>query len=200
MNGITGMKRAFTTIVGVGAVSLILMLAVACRPAPTPIVIDTIKVSSVPYKVALDPTTSAAYVLHTNNIVSVLHGTHLSSTVQFPQKTLSSSGPIVIQPRSGRVYVFDSLYHLIRVVEPNGTFTTLQDASFDFREAAANPVNGYVYAINLWDRKENDQPIGGSVLVITGTRVVASVPVGRRPSVIAVNPVNGWIYVGDYPK
>lgn len=187
-------------------IGLLVVVGVSCRPVPVPTVIDTIKVSPVPYRVALDPTTSTAYVLHTNNTVSILQGAHLSNTVQFPQKTLSSSGPIVVQPRSGRVYVFDSLYHLIRVVEPNGTFTTIQSSDFSFyserrgQGAIANPVTGYVYAINLWDRKENDQAIGGSVLVITGTEIIARVPVGRFPSAIAVNPVNGWIYVGDYPE
>ncbi len=195
-----GLRSLTAFAMAIGLIGLLLVIGVSCRPTPVPVVIDTIKISSAPYKIALDPARGTAYVLHTNNTVSIVQGTHLSNTIQFPQKTLSSSGPIVVQPRNGRVYVFDSLYHLIRVVEPDGTFTTLQDANFDFRGAVANPVNGYVYALNLWDRKENDQPIGGSVLVITGTEVIASVPVGRFPSAIAVNPVNGWVYVGDYPK
>lgn len=200
------MKRTCGTIFGIGAVSLALIMAVACRPAPIPTVIDTVKISPGPYKVVLNPTTSTTYVLHTNNTVSILRGTHLSNTVQFPQKTSSLSGPIVVQPHTGRVYVFDSLYHLIRVIETDGAFTTIQASDFRFysdhrgQGAVANPVTGYVYAINLWDRKENDQAIGGSVLVITGTEITARVPAGRFPSAVAVNPINGLVYVGNSPE
>ncbi len=179
-----------------GLVGLILILTTTRRSIPVPTVIGAVKLSSRPYKVAMNPDTGTAYVLHTNNSVSILQGTQLSDTISFSQYSLSQSGPVVVQPHTGRVYVFDSLYHLIRVIEPDGAFTTIQDPSFKFRGAVANPVTGHVYAINLWDREEDGQAIGGSVLVITGAEVIARVPMGRSPSTLAVNPANGLVYVG----
>jgi DNA-binding beta-propeller fold protein YncE len=190
------------TLLAIALAGLLGMLGAACRPAPVPTVLGTIQLPAGewPYKIAVNSTTGTAYVLNSNNSVSILQGMDLSRTIRLAQNAPGLSGPIIAQPLTGQVFVFDTLDHLIRVIEPDGTLSTLRDASFSFREAAANPVNGYVYAINLWDRKENGQPIGGSVLVITGTEVITRVPVGRFPSALAINPVNGWIYVGDYPE
>ena len=53
---------------------------------------------------------------------------------------------------------------------------------------AYNPSNGYMYVTNL---------NGGTVNVISGATVVATIPVGSNPYGIAYNPTNGYMYVSS---
>lgn len=187
-----------------GLLGLLLMVTAACHSSPpsVPTVIDTVKLPSLPNRVAVDPANGVAYILHKNtDSVSILQGTHLSTTVQLASPKLRGTyDSIIVQPSTGRAYVFGSLGRPIRVIALDGTLATIQDPSFWFRDAIVNPATGYIYATNLWDREENGKAIGGSVLVITGTQVIARVPVGRLPVSLAVNPANGLVYVGDHPE
>jgi len=54
---------------------------------------------------------------------------------------------------------------------------------------AYDPSNGYIYVTD-WS--------SGTVSVINGTTVIATIPVGTNPGGVAYDPSNGYIYVANY--
>ncbi len=51
---------------------------------------------------------------------------------------------------------------------------------------ATNPATGYVYVANS---------VSNDVTVLSGTKVITTVPVGSLPIAIGVNPASGYVYV-----
>lgn len=191
-------KRIVLPFILFACLVLILIVLTAYRKPPVPEVIATVKVEQSPYRITIDTTTGIAYLLQTNTI-AVIPGTFLNGVIPITQNA-GVSGPIVVQPETSSIYFFDSRPHSTYYrVKPDRTLETVYAPDFWFDNAIIHPRTGYIYVKNLWDRQENDENIGGSVLVITDTQTVARIPVGRKPSARAVDPHSGLVYVGDSP-
>jgi YVTN family beta-propeller protein len=102
---------------------------------------------------------------------------------------------IRVNPVSGAVYVPHSGYVPTegRVVVVQN-MKVIEDVQVGGRAALAiDPTTGIVYAANYG----GEGPDINTVSVIDGTKVVATIRVGRNPYKIALNPANGWVYVSN---
>lgn len=204
MKSYSYLNRYISIAISIGIMLLLLAITTACASEPIPQVIATIELPQHPRNIAVNPSTGIAYVLQ-ENMVSILHRGSLSSTQQMTRGA-GVSGAIIAPSFTNKVYVFDTAHHSIWVMDARLSFATVQEQTFWFnndtrrRGILVHPLTGYIYALNLWDRKEAGEVVGGSVLVITDTHVVARIPVGRRPSTLAIDPLSGLVYVGDAPE
>jgi DNA-binding beta-propeller fold protein YncE len=197
-------KKYSVIAIGAGMTMLLLGSLMACLSRPLPEVITTIKLSQHPRRIAVNANSGVAYVLQENEI-SVLYRGVLSNTLQM-EPNVGDSGVIVAPSQTQEAYVFDPTHHSIWIIDTNQLVTTIQEPDFRFQtyyqnqSIAVNPVTGYIYALNLWDRKEDDETLSSSVLVLSGTQIIARIPVGRRPIDLNIDPRSGLVYVGDAPE
>ena len=152
-----------------------------------------------PAQVAVHPLSGLAYVANSgSDSVSILSGTKLITTVTVGDYPY----PISINPKTGYVYVEyqagsldrgNVAYH-VAVLSSTQKIATLPAGTRprtggDPVPIGVNPNAGYIYVVN--DGFDN------SVIVLTGTQVLTTLPVGGNPNGIAVDSNTGYVYVNN---
>jgi YVTN family beta-propeller protein len=98
---------------------------------------------------------------------------------------------VSVNPTNGYVYIGSSDYS--KYQDPvdyltilSGTQMITAVANIPVKAIAVNPVSGYVYVLSHGST---------TVTVMSGARIVTSLPVGSNPSQIGVDPLTGYVYV-----
>lgn len=159
---------------------------------------DTHEIARYELEVAVDsmdvnPRTGEVYALTHQTLYRFKDGKLLDSV--FLVRNMGNVDQIRVNPVSGAVYIPHSGY-----VPTEGRVVVVQnmrvidDIQVGSRAALAiDPLTGIVYAANYG----GDGPNGNTVMVINGTKIVATIKVGWHPYNIALNPTNGWVYVSN---
>jgi len=141
----------------------------------------------------VNPRTGEVYALTHQTLYRFKDGKLLDSV--FLVRDMGNVDQIRVNPVSGAVYIPHSGYAPTegRVVMVQD-MRVIDDIQVGSRAALAiDPLTGIVYAANYG----GDGPNGNTVMVINGTKVVATIKVGWHPYKIALNPANGWVYVSN---
>jgi len=105
---------------------------------------------------------------------------------------------IAYDPSNGYIYVADAGSGTVSVIngKTNTVIATIRVGSepwgVAYNGVAYDPSNGYIYVTNWYSGWYS-----GTVSVINGTTVIATIPVGQGPWGVAYDPSNGYIYVAD---
>ncbi len=183
---------------------------IACQPPPPriPEVLATIPLRPTggisPDAVVVNPATGWVYVINgASNNVAVITQTHLLATV--PVGDLGYRGQGTYSDNTGYVYIAN---HYLRIKHRGADTVTVMDGARvlttialpcgeSIGALAAHPHNEYVYVTSEYQvQAESLGP--GYVHVVSGTQVIATMPVGEVPAEIAINPRNKYAYVGNY--
>jgi len=188
-------------------------------------VITTVAVGRYPYAVDVNPRSGLAYVVNSyGRSLSILSGTVPLATIPF-EPSVIPLGDVTVNPATGLVYVGDddrvwvisgtevlTNIHILSpgsiVVNPATGLVYVESADRSIvilrgieivaevelgglkALVAAHPTLPYVYATGEY----SDTHL---LFVLLGTSLVETIPVGRLPFDVVVNPVNGYVYVAQ---
>jgi len=138
-----------------------------------------------PDSLAFDPNNGNVFVAESFSYVSVIRGTSLVSTTLVPGYSCAP----VFDPTNGYVYVATPSYGNVSIFRGTSLIGSFALPSYSCGSAVFDPMNGYLYYSNSTAR--------GTVLVLNGTQVIATVPVGDTPTGLAFDSANGDIYVAN---
>jgi len=159
-------------------------------------VLATIPGRPYPQAVAVDSRSGLAYVASAGtNSVSVIIGTQLLATLPVGRNPKA----VGVDEATGYVYVANRESDSVTVISGTQVITTLITGQAhpaiggDYpNDVAVNPATGYVYVTRHPDWGHG----GGTVAVLSGTQLIATIPAGG-PVAVAANPATGYVYVAE---
>ncbi len=141
----------------------------------------------------VNPHTGEVYALTFGTLYRFKDGRLIDSVLL--GSVIGNVDQIRVNPATGAVYIPHTGY-----VQGEGRIVVTQNMRVieDIRVGALaalaiDPLTGIVYAANYG----GDGPDANTVMVINGTKVIATIRVGWNPYKIALNPANGWVYVSN---
>jgi len=196
--------QVITTLPGVGgtvnAVNPTTGLVYAARPGGEVIsvlsgtqVVATMTVPSGIRGMGSAPDSGLVYVaayprgtLYYQGTLTVLSGTQVVTTV-----TGLTGGPTAVGVNSinGYVYVANNLTNTVTVLSGTEVITNVPTEGWAGLAVEVDPIVGYVYVMGGWD------PSYGFVAVLSGTQRLTTIVRPTRPTAMAINSVNGNVYV-----
>ncbi|MFQ5594422.1 MAG: YncE family protein [Anaerolineae bacterium] len=142
-------------------------------------VINTVDVGPAPDAIAVDPPHNRVYVSNAGDgTTTVLSDQEVVTTL------LAGGGPVIADTVHGVAYLAGNG---LAVAVDDQLLGRLSVAAMPAR-LAVNPTTGLAYACNQGTNTLN---------VLSGTEVVATLPLDDTPKDVAADPLSGWVYVAQ---
>lgn len=137
-----------------------------------------------------------AYIVNQSGSIAILDGPQLVKLLPWPggKPRAWTLSELDVDPKTGYVWVGDNVSAAIHVISGTEVITTIPNVGIEPNHLVVHPVTGLVYVTNPYGY--GSEPTLGTVTVISGTQVMATIPVGYVPQVLRVHPLNQNVYVG----